>query len=230
MESHLCKVFVGNVPFQCNQVEFQNCFDKLTGFIKAEIVCKPGTNISRGFGFVTFDSPETAKYLIGNESMIFKDRNLRFTEYVSSDNNKNSNFNNDNVNNSKQLISLGLKNKNFIIVKGLKQCTTREELYNIFSQFSEIGRYFIVSDQETGTIKSYAVVEILSDSAYELLLEQKELKLNNFYVLELSRWKMTKCYGPSKEKKITKYDLFKAFTAGRNVGMIEATKHNKILC
>lgn len=219
MESHLCKVFVGNVPFQCNQSEFRECFEKMTGFIKAEIICKPGTDISRGFGFVTFDTPENAKKLIGNESIIFKDRNLRFTEYQITDNIKNI-IPETNISSP---IDCVLKNKNFIVVKNIKNDMTREDLYNIFSKYCNVGRHFFVTDHDTGKQKSYAVVEILNDSVYDYLIKQKEIKYDS-HILELSKWKMQKS---NKEKKITKHDLFKAFTAGRSIGMIEAFRVSK---
>lgn len=77
-----CKIFVGNVPFQCDQNEFTECFEKMQGFIKAEIVFKNDMTISRGFGFLTFDTQENAKKIIGNNTIFFKDRQLRFTEYL----------------------------------------------------------------------------------------------------------------------------------------------------
>jgi RNA recognition motif-containing protein len=220
MESNSCKVFVGNVPFQCEQNEFHECFENLTGFIRAEIVCKPGTTISRGFGFITFDSAENAKKILENNEIIFKDRTLRFTQYLNSDYQKHNTSDNEikYITNSIPII----KNKNFLSVKNINKKMTRDELFNIFTKFGSVGRYFIVTDPDTGDTKSYAVVEMLNDAVYELLLMQREIKLDNENVLELSRWKTQKVYNMTKDKKITKYDLYKAFTAGRNVGMMEA--------
>lgn len=86
MNTHLCKVFVGNVPFQCTQQEFSECFESMPGFIKAEVINKINTPASRGFGFVTFDSYENAMALIESSSIVSssivcKDRILRFTKY-----------------------------------------------------------------------------------------------------------------------------------------------------
>jgi hypothetical protein len=77
----LYKVFVGNVPFSYNMKDFKECFENVPGFIKAEIVCKPNCENSRGFGFVTLDSENNMKNLIGKTDIQFKDRILRFTEY-----------------------------------------------------------------------------------------------------------------------------------------------------
>lgn len=234
MESHSCKIFVGNVPFQCNQEEFQECFEKMEGYIKAEIVCRPGTNISRGFGFVTFNTPKNAKQLIGREGIIFKDRSLRFTEYAFNNTNDCENYKYQNKNLDMFTVgaiigSSSVQDKNFITVRNLKKNTTRDDLYDIFSKYGEIGKHFIVSDQETGNAKSYAVVEIIDNSLFDFLIKQKELIIDGSHVLELSKWKTQKCY-ISQDKKITKYDLFKAFAAGKNLGMIEAqrSKYNKI--
>ena len=262
MESYLCKIFVGNVPFQCNQDEFKKCFEKLKGFIKAEIVCKTGTNLSRGFGFITFDTPENAKNIIGINTIIFKDRKLRFTEYALNDNmqlsptviiNKNKEIikpcdissNNisqkRNINNESEkniLLTNPINNKNLITVKNLKENTTRQDLYDIFNKYSDIGRHFLVLDQETGLPKSCGVVEILDSNVYDFLLDQQKLVVDENQTLELSKWKLQKDHdnfkkftgstiSKSDNKKITKFDLFKAFTAGRSVGMVEAQRSNR---
>lgn len=219
METHLCKIFVGNVPFQCSQFEFQKCFEKMDGFIKAEIICRQGTNISRGFGFVTFNNQKDAKKLLYNNTIILKDRTLRFTEYTM---NKYTQNIQSYDNNPSPLV---VQNKNYILVNNLRKDSTRDELYEIFSKYGEVGKYFILSDPDTGIFKNQGVIEIIDVDLYNLLLSQKTLNVTNSYVLELSKWKQQK---QSFEKKITKLDLFKAFTAGKNVGMIEAQLINKI--
>lgn len=218
MEPNVCKVFVGNVPFQCSQEEFNECFEKMTGFIKAEIVYKMNMSTSRGFGFVTFNSQENAKKLIENNFVVLKDRTLRFTEYST----KNSaylnvhspiqtkpniqpiaqqtvqqtiqpiakhtelEYKNNEINTSK------IKQKNYLVVKNLADNMTRDILYDLFKVYGQIGRHFIVTDHETGNSKSYAVIEIECDTAYELLLKQREIRLEDNRVLEISKWKSGK--------------------------------------
>jgi RNA recognition motif-containing protein len=126
MES-IYKVFVGNVPFSYNIKDFNECFKNVTGFIKAEIICKPNSDISRGFGFVTLNNEENARKLIGRTDIYFKDRILRFTEYYFQDKNNvqkntistkfiiNTNKNeNENKNKNKTKFSINCNNHNKI--------------------------------------------------------------------------------------------------------------------
>lgn len=198
-----CKIFVGNVPFQCNQLEFNECFEKMPGFIKAEIVCKNDGSLSRGFGFVTFDTKENAEKLIENTNITFKDRILRFTEYTphgqsiekSQKDFIECNYQDEHLQpvtqqtpqNSKK--NIDIKQKNLLLVKNLKLGMTREQLYDVFSEFGQIGRHFIVTDQDTGNQKSYAIVEILNDSVYESLVKQKEVESKDNCIFEISKWK-----------------------------------------
>ena len=186
----------------------------MDGYIKAELIYKPGTTLSRGFGFVTFDSPENANKLL-YKTVTFKDRILRFTEYVSngdSPENKNICQTNDND----QL-------NNLIIVKNTGNMT-REDIYNFFSTFGSIGKHFIVTDRNTGISKNYAVVEIIENDVYDCLLKIKDIEWKSTN-LEISKWKSKKTN--KSNKLITKNDLFNAFIAGKNLGMIEALKSSK---
>lgn len=207
MECCLCKIFVGNVPFECTPVEFTSCFENFDGFIKAEIIFKSGTNISRGFGFVNFNSPENAHKLLNKNDVFLKDRCLRFSEYDSPKYESLPSPKFDSV----------YKDKNLIIVKNIYENMTRKELYNIFTKFGDIGKHFIVTDQHTGAAKSYAVVEILDDIMYELLINKGEI-IHDTITLQITRWKNPK----QKYTNITKQDLYDAFSAGRQMGIMES--------
>src|SRR5579872_1241907 len=76
-----CKIFVGNVPYNCIQEEFDECFKDVTGFIKAEIITVYKTHMSRGFGFVTMKTLQDAEILKQRDDIILKGRILRFTSY-----------------------------------------------------------------------------------------------------------------------------------------------------
>lgn len=203
------KIFVGNVPFQCNQSEFEKCFEGINGYVKAEIVYKPSTNISRGFGFVTFDSQKNAEKIIGTNNIIFKDRVLRFTEYSLGnlyDEPSDSRFflksQQNKINNEITNMQLSLQNKNFLLVKNINNNTTRKDLYEIFNAYGDIGKYFIATDRDTGNPKNYGIVEIIDTTLFELLVKQKDLIVNNDYKLELTKWKHN-TYSISNSKKNT---------------------------
>jgi RNA recognition motif-containing protein len=174
-----CKIFVGNIPFQCNDIEFTKCFENMIGFIKAEIIFKSDSKISRGFGFITFNNKENANNLLINNTIIYRDRLLRFTEYELKPI-KDKELNTDNI--------IVLKNGNYIIVRNLYDIT-RDDLYNAFNIYAEIGKYFIASDRKTGLPKNYGIIEILNNDMYESLLNKKEIYIkNNIY--DLARWKI----------------------------------------
>jgi RNA recognition motif-containing protein len=190
----------------------------MQGYVKAEIIYKLGTTISRGFGFVTFDCPENAKELL-NKTIVFKERVLRFTQYmVALELTQQP---------EKHIVPMQVEtSKNLIIVKNVGDMT-RNDVYEFFSNFGNVGKHFIMTDHETGVSKNYAIVEMTDKDVYECLIKLKEVKFGT-QTLEIARWKLKKC---TKEKPITKNDLFNAFIAGKNVGMIEGLKrkHNIVV-
>ena len=173
------KIFVGNIPFKCEEDDFIKCFEKMDGFIKAEIIFKSDTKISRGFGFVTFNNNENAHKLLLSNNIIYKDRLLRFSEYETKKI-KNKESNNDDF--------IKLKTGNFIMVKS-QNIFTKNDLYNAFNQFGYIGRHFIASDRKTGKLENYGIVEILNDELYEEILNKKELIYND-NIFELIVWNL----------------------------------------
>lgn len=75
------KVFVGNVPYQCTREEFQDCFKDMEGFINADIIRRYKSKLTRGFGFVVFETKEQSDTIMKNDTIELKDRVLRFSEY-----------------------------------------------------------------------------------------------------------------------------------------------------
>lgn len=74
------RVFVGNVPFNCDEEEFNKMFNSMTDFMTATVIRRPNSTLSRGFGFVTFSS-ESGRNTLLNTKMEFGDRELRFSSY-----------------------------------------------------------------------------------------------------------------------------------------------------
>lgn len=175
MDKH--KIFVGNIPFQCTNEEFNECFKHIEGVIKAEIIYKPYTMISRGFGFITFDSNENAQNMLLQNNIFLKDRLLRFTEYES----KLVKYK-DNI--PENLIKF--KQNNFIMIKNLIDID-RNDLYNEFDKYGHIGRYFIACDRKTGVLKNYGVVEIFNNELFDTLINMKQITIkNNIY--DIIKW------------------------------------------
>jgi RNA recognition motif-containing protein len=178
MDKH--KIFVGNIPFQCTNDEFNECFNIIDGVIKAEIIYKPYTMISRGFGFITFDSKDNAQKILSQNNIFLKDRLLRFTEYESK------------LIKYKESIPdnlIKLKKNNFIMIKNLIDID-RNDLYEEFNKYGYIGRYFIACHRKTGNLKNYGIVEIFNDELFDTLLNVKHIIIkNNTY--DIVKWTYT---------------------------------------
>lgn len=166
-----CKIFVGNVPYQCTQEEFARCFQNVDGFIKAEIITVHKTNMSRGFGFVTMRSLYDAENLKQRDDILFKGRALRFTSYQ----NENSKPVMENLN-------------NYVFVDGIPDGKNREWLRNCFSFYEPIGRCFITMNHENGEMKNNGVIEIIDDSKYKSILAKKWHEHDNV-ILETSKYR-----------------------------------------
>lgn len=207
------KIFVGNVPFQCVEDEFKQCFRDVSGFVSAEIVTRHNSPYSRGFGFVTVKTPEDAKNLIQRNDIIFKDRVLRFTEY-----------------NFQDKIKFPKQQKNYLFVKNVPKEMNREELKNIFSSKANIGACFINTNIRTGESRGNAVVEIKDNDVFEKMILEKNIKTNDGRIFEVSKWRnKTKQKNFTKENyksnKIDSKEIYRiAFNAGVNVGRLEGLR------
>ena len=156
-----CKIFVGNVPYQCTQEEFTIFFQNIDGFIKAEIITVHKTNMSRGFGFVTMRSLCDAENLKHREDILFKGRTLRFTSY-----------HNDNLKPMMENIN------NYIFVDGIPYGKNRDWLRDCFVAYEPIGKCFVAMNHETGDMKNNGVIEIIDDIKYKSALAKKQHEIN----------------------------------------------------
>ena len=155
------KLFVGNVPYNCSQYDFFNCFKDHDGFINAELIINSHTKISRGFGFVSIKTKLQARNL-KNNSIFLKDRELRFTDYQ-----------NNITTNSYD------SNNNYIYVSNIPEKKNREWLRNYFTDYEPIGRYMILTNHQTGKAKSCGVIEILKNNKYKELLSKHYITRDN---------------------------------------------------
>lgn len=165
------KIFVGNVPYQCTQEEFNECFKNVAGFIKAEIITIHKTNVSRGFGFVTVKTFQNAENLRKRDDIVLKGRTLRFTSYQ----HENINTNSDNSN-------------NYVYVDGIPDGKNKEWLLKAFSQYKPIGKCFIAVNHETGMQKNNGVIEFLDDNMYKNVLSKRVHEIDG-KIIETTRYK-----------------------------------------
>jgi hypothetical protein len=166
-----CKIFVGNVPYQCTQEEFARCFQNIKGFIKAEIMTVYKTNMSRGFGFVTMRTLHDAENLKQRYDILFKGRVLRFTSYQ-----------NENAKPVTETLN------NHVFIDGIPEGKNRDWLRNYFNSYEPIGRCFITMNHKNGELKNNGVIEIIDDDKYKSILAIKWHE-NDGVILETSKYR-----------------------------------------
>ena len=179
-DENICKLFVGNIPYNCTEIDFNKCFKNIDGFIEGCIVKKKNnTDFSRGFGFVTMKTSYNADKLKNRKDIKLKDRYLRFTTYNNNNNNNNivSNINNFNI-----------RKKNYLFVDCIPSYYDRYKLKEIFADYEPIGKYFINTYHDTGQLKNNGIIEVLDNKIYYNLINKKYIKYNDV-VLQVSKWK-----------------------------------------
>jgi len=187
-----CRVFVGNVPYHCTQVEFEKIFKNMDGFIKAEIITDQKTQLSRGFGFVTLTSYRYAEKLKQHTNIIFKNRLLRFTTY-------NETFN----------VSLENKN-NYVLIRGIPpDCCNREWLLQHFIKYAPLGKYFIITNKVSGEPTTNGIIEILDDTKYKNVIKKKYHTVDNI-VVETCKYKKSILNFPNYRKSQKKTNIEKS--------------------
>lgn len=164
------KLFVGNVPYDCTEKEFSECFKDIEGFKKADLIINKTTNISRGFGFITIQNKKLSE-AIKNKSIIFKNRELRFSEYQNN-------------------ITKIKYNKNYAYISNIPKGNNREWLKNCFKDYEPIGRYLIIMDRDTGEYKTSGIIEILDSIKYKNLLSKKFITVENNIDLKIAKYKI----------------------------------------
>ncbi len=191
------KVFVGNVPYQSTQQEFEECFKEIDGYIKAEIITGYKTSISRGFGFVTVKTNEDIEKLKKRTDIVLNNRQLRFTSYSNIDNTNNvctPSYNNPNltINHShtnKNRYSYTYKDNNYIFVNCIPEGKNSQWLKEKFHEYSPIGRCYIATNHDTGETLNNGFLEILDDNKYKSLIDKKYHTFDDV-VLETTRYRI----------------------------------------
>jgi len=155
------KLFVGNIPFDCNLNDLKNAFKKYNGYINIDLINNTGPYC---FGFVVFNNKEDAERILNNNNIYIRDRKLRLTRY----------------NKKKEQI-------NYIKLNNIPISFKVDDIKNEFSNYSKIGKCFIEMDRVTGIYKNSAIIEICETDIYEKLLKMEIIYINNIPI-EMSRY------------------------------------------
>jgi nucleolin len=206
-----CKIFVGNVPFDCTNEEFKNAFKTFEGCVNAELISRTQNNSTRGFGFITLSTLDMVnEFLDKKEKITIRDRTLRFTKYQE--------------NNDSDFIIKNLK-KNNIFVSKIPSYFTNDILKNIFSSYGEVLLSYINTDINTGKKMDTGYVEFANEKTFKTVLNLKNIKLDDNTILLISKFK------EKSANKNTKYDIREiykiAFNAGRKYATYENNENNE---
>jgi RNA recognition motif-containing protein len=172
-----CKIFVGNVPFDCNNIEFRECFKNVDGYIIADLI-----NM-RGFGFVELKNSHYRDLILnGNNSFFIRNRKLRLSVYDNSTKNT-------------------IETSNFIKLENISSNISRDDIQNEFSNLCKVGKCFIDTNRVTGEKLSTGMVEIFDAEVLHQLLSLGVLLMHDKSELILKPFKNTTPNSSFKHKK-----------------------------
>ena len=199
-----CKIFVGNVPFDCNNIEFRECFKNVNGYIIADLI-----NM-RGFGFVELQNSHYRDLILnGNSSFFIRNRKLRLSVYDNTGKNN-------------------IETSSFIKLEQISPNITREDIQNEFSNFCKVGKCFIDTNRLTGEKLSTGLVEIFDAEVLHQLLSLGMLLMHDKSELVLKPFNIkspnNNIYKHKKKLSLSKEEYFEIYNAGRNAGLIEGSK------
>lgn len=175
----MSKVFVGNIPYDCTQDEFESCFDNSDirdnimsmVLIMSSNSSSNGNSKCKGIGFITLDSKNAASIIISKNDIYCKGRQLRFTKYK----------------NDKQKSNVP---NIYIKIDGIPSDVQRSwVLENINNKIKNIKRCYIDMNINTGELMDYAIIEIDVTDVDELNVNKLKHTVNynsNSYVLTYS--------------------------------------------
>ena len=194
-----CKIFVGNVPFDCTNQEFRDCFKNIDGYICADLISM------RGFGFVQVSTNLQRNTIIMNNNFFLKNRKLRLSQYE---------------NNTKEKI----EKSSYIKLENISPNITRDDIVNEFSNLCDIGKCFIDMNRETGERLTTGLVEVFDAEVLHQLLSLGNMIMKDNSELVLKPFSTQIKKRKPSVNKISKDEYYEIYNAGRNAGLIEGSK------
>lgn len=194
-----CKIFVGNVPFDCTSSEFRDCFKDINGYISADLISL------RGFGFVVLQNKSQRDHTILNNNFFIKNRKLRLSKY--------DNQTKDNIEKS-----------SFIKLENISENITRDDIYQEFKNLCDVGKCFIDTNRVTGERLSTGLVEIFDVEVLHQLLTLGSILMKDKSEIILKPFTQNITIMNKKKPSLTKEEYYEIYNAGRNAGLIEGTK------
>ena len=159
---HSYKLFVGNVPFKCDLNEFEEVFRNEKGFVKPELIYRVRSKLTRGFGFVEFDTLENANEMAKKE-FEFEGRELRVTQYVAD---------------SKPKESTLKMETHKLFVRNLDD-VTEDKLKNAFGSYGKVSNAYLLKDRDNGNSRGLAIVEFENKDDFEKALQDREVAIDD---------------------------------------------------
>jgi RNA recognition motif-containing protein len=193
-----CKIFVGNVPFDCTNIEFRDCFKNITGYVTADLISM------RGFGFVVLENKTLRDFILTNNNFFIKNRKLRLSPYD---------------NQTKD----STEKSSYIKLENISQNISRDDISNEFSNFCRVGKCFIDTNRVTGEKMSTGLVEIFDVEVLHHLLSLGSILMPDKSEVLLKPFSNNQNIH-KKKLSISKEEYFQIYNAGRNAGLIEGTK------
>jgi RNA recognition motif-containing protein len=165
------QLFIGNIPFQCTHDKLTNLFSQLDGYVSCNLVTKTtrqNTEISRGFGFVTFNNDLTYNQVLSSTEYEIDGRKLRFAPF---DSNHVSN----------QATTNRFQYKNLLFIKNVN--ISEEELKTQFERYGPVWVCYINKDQN-GISRGTGVIGYKNKYNYTYVLRnrQKVSQSTGFYI------------------------------------------------
>lgn len=193
------KLFVGNVPFKCSDDEFSNIFENEVGFVKAELVYRNKSKLTRGFGFVEFETEQDLNNILTKQFSL-SDRDLRTTKYELDKN----------VKTYKPSFKLFVRNLGDL---------TESDMFDCFSRFGNVSKCYLILDKNTNEPRGLGVVEYEDEKTFKEVLEKNDIDYNEL-VLNVFKYKNNSYKKNLKYKFKTPLDNKSVYRHGYNDGLL----------